>query len=189
MEKLIEKLKQGDKEAFEFIYHKYSLKLRYFANEYLLDMNDSMDIVQNVYIQLIENIKDIDEGTNLEAYLITSTRNASISYLRKLKIRQNYFELKQKKDEREINLQALESFEFTELTFSEMRERVNESIAQLPSKCREVFLLSRKDQLKYSEIADKLDISKRTVERRMTEALSILRVKLKDYYPLLIFMI
>lgn len=189
MNNVIEKLKQGDKDAFSYIYEKYSAKLRFFANEYLLDSNDSMDIVQNVYIQLIENIKDLDEKTNLEAYLITSTRNASISYLRKLKIRQNYFDNQIKKDERDFNLMALESFEFSELTFAEMREIVTESIAQLPPKCREVFLLSRQDQLKYDEIADKLDVSKRTVERRMTEALSILRVKLKDYYPLLMFMV
>ncbi|MGL5317819.1 MAG: RNA polymerase sigma factor [Bacteroidales bacterium] len=189
MNNVIEKLKQGDKAAFTYIYERYSSRLRYFANEYLQNSSDSMDVVQNVYIHVIENIRDLDEKTNLEAYLITSTRNACISHLRKLKIRRTYFDAQIQSDEKEINLQALEAFEFSEITFSEMRSVVNESIAQLPPKCREVFLLSRKDQLKYTEIADKLDISKRTVERRMTEALSLLKVKLKDYYPLLIFMI
>lgn len=185
MDNIIIRLKEGNKTAFTEVYNKYSRRLHYFANEYLQNSDESMDIVQNVFIQLYESVPGLDADSNLEAFLITSTKNACISQLRKNKVRQQYFQTTVQNMELELNLKALEAFEYSDVTFNEVRDSVKVAIEELPPKCKEVFLLSRQKQLKYQEIAQELDVSTRTVERRMTEALSLLKSKLKEFFILL----
>lgn len=185
MDNIIIRLKEGNKTAFTEVYNKYSRRLHYFANEYLQNSDESMDIVQNVFIQLYESVPGLDADSNLEAFLITSTKNACISQLRKNKVRQQYFQSTVQNMELELNLKALEAFEYSDVTFNEVRDSVKVAIEELPPKCKEVFLLSRQKQLKYQEIAQELDVSTRTVERRMTEALSLLKSKLKEFFILL----
>ncbi|MGL4780348.1 MAG: RNA polymerase sigma-70 factor [Bacteroidales bacterium] len=186
MDNIIIRLKEGNKAAFTEVYNKYSRRLHYFANEYLQNSDESMDIVQNVFIQLYESAPGLDADSNLEAFLITSTKNACISQLRKNKVRQQYFQSTVQNMELELNLKALEAFEYSDVTFNEVRDSVRVAIEELPPKCKEVFLMSRQKQMKYQEIAQELDVSKRTVERRMTEALSLLKSKLKEFFILLL---
>jgi RNA polymerase sigma-70 factor (ECF subfamily) len=63
----------------------------------------------------------------------------------------------------------------------ELADRIGQVIGELPEKCREVFLLSRNEHLKYQQIADRLQISVKTVETQMSKALQHLRERLKDY--------
>ncbi|MGL5636987.1 MAG: RNA polymerase sigma-70 factor [Bacteroidales bacterium] len=186
MDDIIIRLKEGNETAFTEVYNRYSRRLHYFANEYLQNSDESMDIVQNVFIQLYESAPGLDADSNLEAFLITSTKNACISQLRKNKVRQQYFQSTVQNMELELNLKALEAFEYSDVTFNEVRESVKTAIEELPPKCKEVFLMSRQKQMKYQEIAEVLDVSKRTVERRMTEALGLLKSKLKEFFILLI---
>ncbi len=186
MDNIIILLKEGNKATFTEVYNKYSRRLQYFANEYLQNTEESMDIVQNVFIQLIENVSHLDADSNLEAFLVTSTKNACISQLRKNKIRQQYYQTTMQSMELDLNLKALEAFECSDVSFNEVRNSIKEAIEELPPKCKEVFLMSRQKQMKYQEIAEELDISKRTVERRMTEALSMLKSKLKEFFILLL---
>ncbi|MGL4806876.1 MAG: RNA polymerase sigma-70 factor, partial [Bacteroidales bacterium] len=185
MDDIIIRLKEGNETAFTEVYNRYSRRLHYFANEYLQNSDESMDIVQNVFIQLYESAPGLDADSNLEAFLITSTKNACISQLRKNKVRQQYFQSTVQNMELELNLKALEAFEYSDVTFNEVRESVKTAIEELPPKCKEVFLMSRQKQMKYQEIAEVLDVSKRTVERRMTEALGLLKSKLKEFFILL----
>ncbi len=71
----------------------------------------------------------------------------------------------------------------------DLKEKLQEALNELPEKCRTVFQLSRFEELKYQEIADRLNISIKTVEAQMGKALRVLRVKLADYLPLIIWLI
>jgi RNA polymerase sigma-70 factor (ECF subfamily) len=71
---------------------------------------------------------------------------------------------------------------------NEIENRVQQAIESLPDQCRAVFKLSRFDQLKYQEIADKLGLSIKTVEAHMGRALRQLRQDLADYLPLLLIL-
>ena len=70
------------------------------------------------------------------------------------------------------------------LVEAEIRERISKAISELPGKCREIFILSRNERLKYQEIADQLDLSVKTVETQMSKALQHMRVRLAEFINL-----
>ena len=72
---------------------------------------------------------------------------------------------------------------------TDLEQRIHEAIQSLPEKCREIFILSRVEGLKYSEIAEKLHLSISTVDNQIGIALKKLRVQLKDFLPLLMFLL
>ena len=78
---------------------------------------------------------------------------------------------------------------YTFTSEEDIEQAVTKAIDKLPERCREIFLKSRIEGMKYREIADELDISMNTVENQMSIALKKLRIELKDYLPLLLFLI
>ena len=91
--------------------------------------------------------------------------------------------------EYELNLEALEAVDENLVLDTDLEQRIHEAIQSLPEKCREIFILSRVEGLKYSEIAEKLDLSISTVDNQIGIALKKLRVQLKDFLPLLMFLL
>jgi RNA polymerase sigma-70 factor, ECF subfamily len=119
---------------------------------------------------------------SVKSYLVTTIHNRCLNYLRD-----------NKKFDKEIltfeNLLPDVGPEGDDnLVSSELEARINAAIAELPEKCREVFMLNRFENLKYQEVADKLQISIKTVEAQMSKALQVLRTKLIDYLTLLIIL-
>lgn len=86
--------------------------------------------------------------------------------------------------EMQFNYEALEKLG-DYVQFEELRDKIEEAIAALPEEIIETFRLSRFDELSYKEIAEKQSISIKTVEARISKALRILRVELKDFLPLI----
>ena len=84
---------------------------------------------------------------------------------------------------------ALEQLNYTFTSEEDIEKVIANAIDKLPERCREIFLKSRIEGMKYREIADELDISMNTVENQMSIALRKLRIELKDYLPLLLFLI
>ncbi len=72
---------------------------------------------------------------------------------------------------------------------AELGEKIDAAISELPEKCREIFVMSRYENLKYQEIADKLQISVKTVETQMSKALQHMRVKLAEYATFIILIV
>lgn len=91
--------------------------------------------------------------------------------------------------ESQLNLYALEQFDEAVSSISEVENLLSQTMQKLPERCREIFLLSRIEGLKYKEIAERLDISVNTVENQISIALRKLRSELKEYLPLLVFII
>ncbi|EEC96930.1 sigma-70, region 4, partial [Parabacteroides johnsonii DSM 18315] len=93
------------------------------------------------------------------------------------------------KQELTFKLLALEQLNYTFTSEEDIEKVIANAIDKLPERCREIFLKSRIEGMKYREIADELDISMNTVENQMSIALRKLRIELKDYLPLLLFLI
>lgn len=142
------------------------------------DKSTSEDIVQNVFLKLYKSEEEVVIEYP-QTYLKRITINASIDHFRKIAKRQNV-------DLDSITELQVETEE--ENDQSELIQRVKTSINELPTKCRLVFILKRKEGLTNQEIADELDISIKTVEGQMTKAFKMLREKLGIIHLLFIYL-
>lgn len=181
---LVVRLRNGDENAFEIIFKSFFEPIVNFADEYIREFEVSRNIAQTVFMKLWENRISINPDLNLKSYLFTSTRNLCISHLRHLKTQDNYFEKKKKSyEDFLLNQEALSYLDFNTIDLDSIESIINSTIDSLPTRCKEVFLLSRFDGLKNHEIAIQLDISVKSVEANITRALKILKENLKDYLP------
>ncbi len=177
-------IKNGDEKAFGIVFRSFYGILVNFSNEYLADREASRSIVQTVFMKLWEKRDFLKESDSLKAYLYTITRNECISYLRHLKVSHRFAEKSTATaEDLQLNLDAINDLDFSNIDLENIERIIQETIENLPDRCREVFILSRYDQLKNQEIADKLQISVKAVEANITRALKIFRENLKDYMP------
>lgn len=164
-----------DENEFEDLFRTYFSSLCFFSMKYVPDLDTSKEIVHSVFIKLWERRNDMEKGSSLKSYLYASVHNRSLNYIRDRK----KFRTGEVKDEdfsSYTNTEGLDGMENMEL-----ESRIVSLIDELPEKCRVIFKLNRFDGLKYQEIADKLEISVKTVEAQISKALRILREGLKTY--------
>ena len=152
-----------------------------YAYSIVKDQDAAEDVVQQLFIKLWEKRHSIREIENIRSYLFRSTFNMSLNEQKKM-------QRMPQSDEDLIQKSALQSEFHTSslLTTNELQERIDQAMMELPEKCREVFRLSRFEQLSYKEIATELGISHKTVENQMGKALRVMREELKDYFPLVV---
>lgn len=171
---------QLTREEFEKIFRADFKGLCFFAQKYVKDFEAAREIVQDSFISLWERRSGLDTRRPVKSYLTTTIHNRCLNYLR---------------DNRKFNHRILEIENLIEhsetsdndfLVEKELEMAIQHAIAELPEKCREVFLLNRYENLKYKEIAEKLGISLKTVEAQMSKALQHLRIKLAAFTLLLI---
>jgi len=155
----------GDDEqaAFKKMFDLYYRPLTVFAMNYVNDINTARDIVQNVFVRLWEVRDSLSINRSVRAYLYQSVKNACINYSR------SSYRLTEIHGD--IPLQVLEDDVLERMIATETLESVYKAIETLPGRCREIFTLSRIKQLKHAEIAEKLNISPKTVENQISIAL------------------
>lgn len=168
---LFDDISKGNEEAFNKAFDLYYSRLCFFADKMLRDFDLSRSVVQQVFVDLwIKREKlQID---SLQSYLYQSVRNASLDVLKHKKAESKYLSTLEKEESGQINDLIEEA---------ELADRINKAIQKLPEKCREIFLLCRFEELKYAEIAARLNISVKTVEMQISIALKKLRKELSDY--------
>lgn len=184
-------MQNNNKLDFSKVYSIYFPKLVRFAREFVLSTEDAENIIQDIFIYLWERQELLNALTNLNAFLFTLVKNKCIDQLRqqkRLELRREEFKTVFDK-EVELKIYALQQFDENALSNEDIEIILNKAINSLPEKCREVFILSRMEGLKNREIAERLNISAKTVENQMTTAIKKLKVELKDYLPLFIFVI
>ena len=169
-----------DKQSFEELFRTYFTHLCSFAQKYVQDIDEAKDIVHQVFIGLWQKRNDVDTDTSLKSYLFTGVHNRCLNYIRDRK-KLVQFDAPLHESEMSNYLQSNDHLES-----SETESRINRALDDLPEKCREIFLMNRFEQLKYREIAEKLNISVKTVETQMSRALKVLREKLSDLIMILI---
>ena len=180
---LILSLKKGEKSAFEEIYADFFGVIYHLSYQYLKDTKISEEIVQDTFMKLWDIRETLNEQFNIRNFLYTITKNNCLNYLRNqktiLKHQENLKYL-----EMQFNYEALDKLG-SYIEFEELRSKIDQAITALPDDLRETFLLSRFDELSYKEIAQKLSVSVKTVEARMTKSLKILRHELADYLAII----
>lgn len=172
---------------FEKIYKLYYPKMIAFARNYISTNEDVENIVQDVFLVLWEKKDELELSCTLSTYLFTLVKNRCLNFLRHKLIEEEYNT--QMKEEVGFKLYALESLEYSYHSEKELQEIIQRALDRLPERCREVFIKSRIEGLMYKEISDELGISIKTVENHIVAALKKLRVALKDYLPLFLFLV
>jgi RNA polymerase sigma-70 factor (ECF subfamily) len=187
---IVKNIQAGNIKSFEEVFINYCPYLEKFAEGYVVNSEEASDIVQSVFLTFWECKEKLKADTNLNNYLITLTKNQCLNYLKHLKAKQNYLQsLTPGINALLLNTYALEQLNENKLILDELASTIEKAIDSLPVQCHEIFIMSRFENMKYHEIADKLGISIKTVEKKMSISLEILRVKLKDYYFLFFFLL
>ena len=171
----------GDDKDFERTFNRLQPRLYAYCRKYIGDSEQAKDIVQECFVHLWENR---DHIASCESYLFSAVHNRCISYFRSLKVHADY-EASVKQKLKEIEIHPETPTPLTELYLKEINELVQNCVEKLPEKCRLVFMMSRYQGMKNQEIADELNISVRTVDAHIYQALKILKEELKDYLPLM----
>ncbi len=179
---LITRLRAGDQTAFELLFHHYYPGLVLFSSQFTTDRNEAEEIVQDFFVKFWQKHHQISLTDSLKAYFFLSVKNSSLNFLKHRKVEEKYIQQMMKLSDRYL------AYDPDLYIDSELQEKLKSAIDLLPEKCREIFTMSRIKGLKNDEIADQLNLSKRTVETQISKALKILRHELKDYVGLLIFL-
>ncbi|HOY32403.1 MAG TPA: RNA polymerase sigma-70 factor [Bacteroidales bacterium] len=169
--------------AFEKLFRAHFKGLCFFAQRYVKDLEAAREIVQEVFVLLWEKRSTIDPEKSVKSYLGTSVYNRCLNYLRDNK--------KFKKDLLIAEHLFTESYAETSdfVVADEISRAIDTAVAELPEKCREIFIMNRFGQMKYQEIANKLQISIKTVEAQMSKALQHMRIRLHDFIMLLLLIL
>lgn len=146
-----------------------------FAVKYVEDFDQAEDIVQNVFVKILNNWEEQRFHTSKHSYLFQAVKNACFNHNKHLKIKASYLDHNQR--ERSLSEKNIEERDQAqELTSILMKE-----IDALPEQCGKIFKMSKLEGLKYKEIADQLNLSVKTIENQMGKALKVLRLKMKEY--------
>ena len=178
---LAEQLKLGKEEAYNFLMVSLYDKLCSYAYTLIKSHSKAEDIVQNVFADVFVNRKQINSGYSIKSYLYKSVYNEFIDQYRKNKpiiyLEKKYFEALDLVVEKEYdNLDVL-------------IKKVDEEINNLPAKCKQIFLLNKKEGLTHVEISEYLNISTKTIEGHITRAFKILNKKLGPKMEALLFLL
>lgn len=169
-EELTVLLKQEDQIAFTEIYNRYWAEMYYHTFRMLKDEDSSKDVVQDVFSTLWLKSSSLNVDTKLSGHLYISVRNKVLNLVAQNKVRNDYLSSVATFVTQSTNDTAL----FDE---REILEIVETEIRNLPPRMREIFELSRKENLSHKEIAEKLNISPQTVKKQVQNALKIIKNK------------
>ena len=169
--------------AFEQLFTSHFRRLFAYAITIVKDEMQAEEMVQNVFFKIWEKNGAVDIKTSVTAYLYRAVYNECLNYLKHKKVKQAY----------QTHATSQASYHTdnagSRVQVAELQRKLNEALNDLPEQCRTIFQMSRFEEMKYQEIADRLGLSIKTVENQMGKALRILRTKLADYLPLILFII
>jgi len=154
---------------FRLIFDQYYETIRSFAYYKTGDVDLADDIVQEVFLKLWTNLKNVKEET-VKALLYTIASNTIKNYFKHQKVVYNF----QKQD---LNNDTEDEAD-SNLRQDELNKKIQDTLAKIPEKAREVFLMNRIEGLTYADIAERLGLSVKSIEKRMSEALTILRSRI-----------
>lgn len=179
---LIESLRNGDESAYTYLIDAYHHKLCVYANSLVKNVYSAEDIVQNVFIKVWEQRTRLKSDHAIKSFLYKLVYNEFIDLYRK---NQSLFSLEKSYYDALNGIVQEEDSE----AFQRILNAVNKEIQNLPPKCKEVFILSKKEGLTNIEIAEHLDVSIKTVEAQITKAFSILRSSLEEKVRSVLFVL
>lgn len=175
-------LRQNTSKAFEQAYDAYSDKLLYYIHSKIGDKKRSEDILQEVFVDFWNKIDLID--SSIYGYLFNSTKYQVLNHYRSERIKEKYL-IHLSNFLQDINSITPHKY----LEAKEIMEQIEALVAQLPPQCRKVFAMSRFECKSNDEIAEALQISKRTVENYITKSLAFIREHNISIYLIISYLI
>ena len=176
-------LSQRDETVFEQVFKSHFKRLHAYAFTILRDDADAEEMVQQVFFKLWERSEKLSLTGSVSAYLYRAVHNESLNYIKHRKIKSNHQLHVAHNMKNEVDHPG------KKILAGELEKKIHSALNELPEQCRTIFQMSRFDELKYREIADKLGISVKTVENQMGKALKLLRLKLVDFLAFICFYI
>lgn len=162
---------------FEQAFREHYKGLYSYAYTFLKDDALAEESVQNIFYKLWEKKQIVSELQSIAAYLYRAVYNECMNHLKHQKVRQNY------------EAHTLHTHNYADTAdaaaYNELQQQITKALNELPEQCRTIFQMSRFEDMKYREIADKLGISVKTVENQMGKALKRMKLMLSDYLPIL----
>lgn len=170
----LEAIRRGDESVFDTVFRRYYEPLCHYAAKFTDgDLDEAEDIVQQCFVKLWEKHAALDITWSIKSYLYKAVHNACLNRIRHQQTKNRY---------QQFNAGQLENnHSFQDESSAELRARLQQAMDELPPQCRNIFELSRFEELKYREIAELLNISIKTVETQMGKALRVLRFQLSDF--------
>jgi RNA polymerase sigma-70 factor (ECF subfamily) len=176
-------LKNENEVVFEQLFKKHFRELHAYAFSILKDWDIAEEIVQAMFLKLWEKNDWMKLQSSVRSYLYKSVYHDSLNHLRHQKVQLKY---------QTATVHTMEHYTDDaagKLKLGELERHLSAALSKLPEKCRAIFHLSRFEELKYQEIATRLEISIKTVETHMGKALRILRKEMQEFLPLMILML
>ena len=174
IEELIGRLKNNDKSALDEIFNYYYPRLYNFSKKILKIEDDIDDILQDVFLKIWFHRNKINNPETFNSFIFTITKNALLNLIRS-NVKNQAF-----KEEFSKRIISSEYVTQNQIEFNEIKTAINNIVAKLPEKRQKVFLLSRNEGLSNKEIAQKLNISEKTVEDHITHSIRILKKSLSE---------
>lgn len=170
---LVDMMKLDDRNAYTEIYHRYKFTLHNHAWNKTRNREEAQDCIQEVFTKLWSKREQLTLDQNLSGYLYTTLRNHILNQMLRKNVQEKY-------------MTSLQEFSMHEqvtadhlIRENQLKAMIEQEIAALPPRMREVFELSRIEHLSHREIAERLGTSEQTVKKQMTNTLRVLRVKLE----------
>lgn len=154
----------------ENLFKEHYVQLHRYAFTIVKDMDEAKDVVQAVFLNFWDKRATLNITSSPKSYLFRSVYNESINYLKKQEVLQKYHHFSATETS---DIQEQKPFAFEDELY--LKQKIDAVLQELPPQCREVFIKSRAEQKKYSEIATELGIAVKTVEAHMSKALKIIR--------------
>lgn len=173
---LAEAIIRGDQQAFGFLFEKMYSRLCVYAVSFVGDEESAKDIVQQAFVSLWENRKEIPHTDAWNSYLYRTVYHTALNHLKHEKLKSGLFEFLQQQEAATPEVEYIFDDEYKE----QLLQQVHRIIDQLPAQCKSIFLLSRFSGKKSTEIARELGLSVRTVEHQLYRAMRVLRNELNS---------
>ncbi len=180
---LAHRIKYGDKDAYQELFERYAPKIYHFSLSYLKNEADAEELVQDVFLKVWEKREILDASQNVKAYIFKIAVNTIYDFIRRKNIESAF------NDFAKVNFNKSSNDTWDTVIFEEMQTNLNELVTQMPEQRRKIFRLSKMKGLTNEEIAQKLELSKRTVENQLYRAIVFLKEHLnnKSMFALLFF--
>lgn len=170
IDQLFNRVRKDDYNAFGRIFKANYARLCAYSNRFVMSRQLAEEIVDDVFCNLWKNRKRIRISSSFQAYLVASVRNRSLDCLRKLR-----HEKKKSLLEHAETIPCRQSIASEAMMLDELHDRIHAAVSILPSQCRTIFLMSREEDLRYKDIATRLNISIKTVDTQIGRALKHIR--------------
>jgi RNA polymerase sigma-70 factor (ECF subfamily) len=171
---IIRRIRQGDIGQFESLFRSSYVSLVRYARTLIRDHDTAEEIVQDLFYRLWQDKEKLNIESSLNGYLFRSVHNKCLHFIEHNKVRERYAE--------EMSYRQPEKQESPSdiLQHKELQARIAVILERLPERCGQIFYMSRFEGLKYTEIAEKLSVSVKTVESNMGRALKEFRKELTE---------